>query len=103
MGMAVLARILGDERGTVHSQVMLAKQHMVLLKDQLCKTEEGATTLRSFLHHACTFRKKVDQANDITKLVRPLDGIVFEMIAHAPVLCSGYGEACIPELGVRIV
>jgi len=44
-----------------------------------------------------------DTANEISKIVRSADNLVFEMVAQTPVLSSGFGASCAPELCVRLL
>ncbi|CAL1143322.1 unnamed protein product, partial [Cladocopium goreaui] len=58
----------------------------------------------AFMCQARRARVKVDEANELTRCVRPSSGLHFELAAQAPVLSYGfYRCANLPELCVRLV
>eukprot|EP00435_Cladocopium_sp_Y103_P054551 s628_g17.t1 len=85
------------------AEVKLAREYCDLLRGQN-RDSEGELMLRAFMCQARRARVKVDEANELTRCVRPSSGLHFELAAQAPVLSYGfYRCANLPELCVRLV
>mmetsp|Transcript_98640 Transcript_98640/g.307277 ORF Transcript_98640/g.307277 Transcript_98640/m.307277 type:complete len:965 (-) Transcript_98640:9-2903(-) len=100
-GDAVLSGILGEERASDPMALELARQYYTQVEKQNMGSE-GVMILREFVHSARNARKQVEEANDITKALRPTSGLRFELVAEAPVMSFGFGAANVPELCVRL-
>lgn len=96
-------KILGEARSKDPAEVKLAREYCDLLRGQN-RDSEGELMLRAFMCQARRARVKVDEANELTRCVRPSSGLHFELAAQAPVLSYGfYRCANLPELCVRLV
>lgn len=103
--------ILGEDRSKDQVQLQQADEYVRRLRE-LHQDSDGRRGLHSFLEKAEGYRKLVDEANDITQELRPSERLLFELVAHAPVLAFGFTQGgsassrsrnCLPELGVQLV
>eukprot|EP00434_Breviolum_minutum_P001329 symbB.v1.2.001170.t1/scaffold60.1/size581591/10 len=96
-------KILDEARSKDPAEVKLARDYCELLRGQN-RDSEGEFMLRAFMSQARRARVKVDEANELTRCVRPSSGLHFELAAQAPVLSYGFHRcANLPELCVRLV
>jgi len=98
----LIKEILGDERMADKEQVQLARKYYAQLQSTNMNAE-GVKALREFLVKAKQAVNLIDEANEITSIVRPTSGLHFELTAQAPLLAFGYGTLCFPDLCVRLV
>lgn len=95
--------ILGEARSKDPVEAKLAGDYCNQLQSQN-RDREGELMLKAFMIGARRAQAKVDEANELTRLVRPASGLQFELAAQAPVLSYGFNDcANLPQLCVRLV
>lgn len=95
-----ISSILGPDAD--NAQVQTAQEYLKWMRGQHLDSQ-SETSLLIFLRAAQYAKKLVDEANEITQVVRPKDGLFFELTAVAPMLAPGYKPSDLPALSVRLV
>jgi len=101
----LIKAILGPSRRSDMEQSQLTDQYYKQMQQQN-RDNDGKTSLRNFLLQARRAGKLVEEANEITKEVKPKSkhgDLTFELTAMAPVLAFGFGASSFPEFCVRLV
>eukprot|EP00927_Polykrikos_kofoidii_P085825 TRINITY_DN9425_c0_g1_i2.p1 TRINITY_DN9425_c0_g1~~TRINITY_DN9425_c0_g1_i2.p1 ORF type:complete len:906 (+),score=153.57 TRINITY_DN9425_c0_g1_i2:137-2854(+) len=95
--------IIGQERASDNIQVDAARQAHNLMKSRHV-TRERSLRLHAFLLRMRAARQLIDQANELTQVLRPTEHLRFELLTQAPALGFGFPETGnLPELVVRLV
>lgn len=98
---ADITSVLLGKRSQDPEQVEVAKKYLSNLRNHNLN-DAGETALRIFLRSAKRCQTLVDEANELTNVLRPDEGLLFELSSSAPMLAPGYAHD-LPILRVRLV